>query len=234
MKKLLSVVAAVVLAGVMATTVACGNKESSSTSGVRVDGGATARKNMTNDEYQEAYVSGFDLKPDEDENINIMFSFDLSYFGGESKDFSEIYVIDKYFNSLNNNDVQGILDCYYPNYLESLCGDGTFASPEEFVKAYREQLEGMLAENFKFEFIDISNCQLSGDLEADTMFANRDETLKAAFGDDIIEKISSRKMVTIGGYTYITSDGDYAELTTLIPEGIIFCLYTIDGKPYIF
>ena len=233
MKRIITALTAAALAGAMLTAVSCGDKESSS-SGVRVDGGDTARKNMTDEEYQTAYVSGFDLKPADDENISIMISFDLGYFGGESKDFSEIYLIDRYFDALNKNDVQGVLDCYYPDYLASLCGDSTFATPEVFVQTYREQLEGNLTENFSFDFIDVSNCQLSGDLEADTAFANRDETLKAAFGDGIVDKISDRKLVTIGGYTYITADGEYAELTKLIPDGILFCVYTIDGKPYIF
>ena len=234
MKKIFTAVMAAALAGAMLTAVSCGDKDSSSSSGSRVDGGANARKNMTNDEYQGAYVSGFDLKPDDDENISIMISFDLGYFGGESKDYSEIYLIDRYFDALNKNDVQGVLDCYYPDYLASLCGAGTFDSPEAFVTAYREQLAENFTEDFSFDFIDVSNCQLSGDLEADTAFANRDETLKAAFGEASADKISNRKLVTIGGYTYVTADGSYAELTSLIPEGMQFCVYTIDGKPYIF
>lgn len=234
MKRIFSVLAAALLAGAMATAVSCGDKKSSSTSGVRIDGGGDARKNMTDEEYHGTYMTNFDLTPADDENITIMVSFDNRFLGNNGTDYSEIYLIDRYFDALNNNDVQGVLDCYYPGYLDSLCGDDTFESPEAFVQTYREQLEGTLTENFKFDFLDISNCQQSGDLEADSMFANRDETMKAAFGDDIVNKISDRKLLTIAGDSYITADGDWAEITSLIPEGIMFCVYTIDGKPYIF
>lgn len=234
MKRIFSVLAAALLAGAMATAVSCGDKKSSSTSGVRIDEGGNARKNMTDEEYHGTYMTNFDLTPADDENITIMVSFDNRFLGNNGTDYSEIYLIDRYFDALNNNDVQGVLDCYYPGYLDSLCGDDTFESPEAFVQTYREQLEGTLTENFKFDFLDISNCQQSGDLEADSMFANRDETMKAAFGDDIVNKISDRKLLTIAGDSYITADGDWAEITSLIPEGIMFCVYTIDGKPYIF
>ncbi|MCQ2490548.1 MAG: hypothetical protein MJ079_03015 [Ruminococcus sp.] len=234
MKRIFSVLAAAILAGAMATAVSCGDKKSSSTSGVRIDGGGNARKNMTDEEYHGTYMTNFDLTPADDENITIMVSFDNRFLGNNGTDYSEIYLIDRYFDALNNNDVQGVLDCYYPGYLDSLCGDDTFESPEAFVQTYREQLEGTLTENFKFDFLDISNCRQSGDLEADSMFANRDETMKAAFGDDIVNKISDRKLLTIAGDSYITADGDWAEITSLIPEGIMFCVYTIDGKPYIF
>lgn len=234
MKKIFTAFAAILLAGAMVTSVACGDKGSSSESGVRIDGGETARKNMTDEEYHSTYMTNFDLTPADDENITIMISFDNRFLGKEGTDYSELYLVDRYFDALNNNDVQGVLDCYYPDYLNRLCGDDTFASPEEFVKTYREQLVGVFTDEFKVDFIEISNCQLSGDIEADTMFANRDETLKNAFGDDIISKISDRKMLTVAGDSYITAGGDWAEIKSLIPEGIIFCVYTIDGKPYIF
>jgi len=234
MKKIFTTIAAAVLAGAMATAVSCGDKSSSSSSGVRIDGGENARKNMTDEEYQAAYVSGFDLKPDEDENISIMISFDRSYFGGDDSDYSEIYLIDRYFEALNNNDVQGILDCYYPGYLESLGSGDSTDTPESYVQNYRDQLASALVDNFKFEFLDVSNCQLSGDSEADSFFATDDGALENAFGAEILDKVSDRKLVTIGGYTYFTADSDYAELNTFFTEGIKFCVYTIDGKPYIF
>lgn len=232
MKKIFTVIAAAVLAGTVFT--ACGDKNSSSSSGVRIDGGENARKNMTDEEYHGQYMTNFDLTPSDDENISIMISFDNRCFGNEGTDYSEIYLVDRYFDALNNNDVQGVLDCYYPDYLESLCGDSTFASPEEFVQTYRSSLTELFTDDFSFDFIDISNCRLSGDLDADTMFANRDETLKTAFGDEFTEKITDRKMLTIAGDSYVTADGDWAEVKSLIPEGIQFCVYTIDGQPYIF
>ena len=68
------------------------------------------------------------------------------------------------------------------------------------------------------------------------MFATRDQSLQKAFGDDFTSKITERKLLTIAGYTYFTSkSGDgYANLVDVLPEGIQFCVYTIDGKPYIF
>ena len=234
MKKIFTVLAAAVLAGAMATAVSCGDKESSSASGTRIDEGGSARKNMTDEEYHSQYMTNFDLLPTSDENISIMISFDNRYFGNEGTDYSEIYLVDRYFDALNNNDVQGVLDCYYPDYLASLCGDGTFATPEDFVQTYRSSLAELFTDEFKFDFIDVSDCRLSGDADADTMFANRDETLKEAFGDSITDKITDRKLLTIAGDSYVTANGSWAEVKSLLPEGIQFCVYTIDGKPYIF
>lgn len=233
MRKMITTVAAVMLAGAMAALAACGDKDSSSDSGVRIDGGANARSSMTAEEYASAYVSNDDLLPADDENVTIQISYDNSFWN-EDTGYDELYLVNRYFEALNKRDIQAVLDCYYPGYLDSLCGDDTFADPEEFVSTYIEQLEGVFTEFFEVKFIDISNCQVSGDLEADSMFANRDETLKAAFGDEFTDKITDRKVLTVAGYSYIEAEGDFAEINTLIPEGIIFCVYMIDGKPYIF
>ena len=233
MKRILRAAAALLLAGAMACGVSCGDKESSA-SGVRIDEGANARKNMTDEEYHSSYMTNFDLKPEDDENIKIMISFDNRYFGKEGTDYTEIYLIDKYFDALNNNDISGILSCYYPGYLDSLCGEDTFATPEEFAKTYRDQLAGLFGEDFKFGFIEISDCTSGGDPETENMFQNRDDTLKAAFGDAIADKITDRKLVTIGGDSYVTGGGGWAEVNQMISEGIVFCVYTIDGQPYLF
>ncbi len=233
MKRIFRAAAAVLLAGAMLCGASCGDKESS-VSGVRIDGGANARKNMTDEEYHGSYVTNFDLKPADDPNVKIMISFDNRYFGKEGTDYSEIYLIDSYFDALNNNDISGILGCYYPGYIESLCGDDTFKTPEEFVKTYRDQLVTLFGEDFKFGFIEISDCSLGGDEQIENMFTNRDDTLKTAFGDDFLSKVTDRKYITVSGDSYVTGGGGWAEVKQLIPEGIMFCVYTIDGKPYLF
>lgn len=238
MRKILTAVTALILAGTMAAGMAsCGDKDKkeSSTSENMLVGGQKPT-DMSNDDYQKAYVSGFDLKPSDDENISVMISFDSDYFGGESKDYSEIYLVDKYIDALNKNDVAAVKECYYPDYLESLCENGDYETPEAFIKAYYSTLEQTLCQDFSIDFIDVSNCQVGGDLAADTMFATRDQSLQKAFGDDFTSKITERKLLTIAGYTYFTSkSGDgYANLVDVLPEGIQFCVYTIDGKPYIF
>ena len=131
MRRLFTAAAALILAGTMTAGMAsCGDKDKkeSSTSENMLVGGQKPT-DMSNDDYQKAYVSGFDLKPSDDENISVMISFDSDYFGGESKDYSEIYLVDKYIDALNKNDVAAVKECYYPDYLESLCENGDFEIP---------------------------------------------------------------------------------------------------------
>ncbi|MCR5016883.1 MAG: hypothetical protein K6A75_10015 [Ruminococcus sp.] len=237
MKKLFTAVMAVLLAGAVMTAVSCGGKDSSSSSsGVRVDGGDTARKNMTDEEYHSTYMSNDDLKPADDSNVSIQISYDNNYWN-DSTGYDELYAVNDYVEALNSGDFKAIADCYYPGFLEGVCKESEqFTSAEQFVEEYYATLEGALCEGFKINFIEISDCRLAGDAEADSRFEMRDENLKTVFGDDIISKISDRKLLTMGGYTYYGSeDTNYiTELTNVLPEGMLFCVYTIDGKPYIF
>ncbi len=154
MKKLFTAVMAVLLAGAVMTAVSCGGKDSSSSSsGVRVDGGDTARKNMTDEEYHSAYMSNDDLKPADDSNVSIQISYDNNYWN-DSTGYDELYAVNDYVEALNNGDFKAIADCYYPGFLEGLCKESEqFTSAEQFVEQYYATLEDTLCEGFKINFI---------------------------------------------------------------------------------
>lgn len=238
MRRLFTAAAAFMLACAMTAGMAsCGDKEKSesSVSGNTLVGGQKPT-NMSNEDYQKAYVAGADLLPSIDSNVTIQISYDNSFWNDETG-YEELYLVDRYIDALNKADVKTIAECYYPGYLESVCEDNDkYANPEAFIKDYYSNLAEKLCEGFSINFIEVSNCQLAGDLDADSRFATRDETLKKAFGDDFTSKISDRKLLTIGNYTYFgNADNKYlTELTNVIPEGIQFCVYEIEGKPYIF
>ena len=235
MKKFTSALAMVILACLTASAVSCGDKTDNSNSGNMLVG-SEKPTDMDNETYQNTYASNDDLLPSQDSNVSIQISYDNSYWN-DSTGYDELYLVDKYVSALNSGDVKAINDCYYPGFLEGICKDsGSYESAEAFIKDYYAQMEDTFGEGFQINFIEISNCQLAGDLEADSRFATRDENLKKIFGDDIASKISDRKLLTIGGYSYYgNADTKYiTELTNVLPEGILFCVYTIDGKPYIF
>ena len=240
MKKMNKAALAILLAGAMLTAVSCGDKGSSSTSssssGVRVDGGENARKNMTDEEYHSAYMANDDLKPADDSNVSIQISYDNSFWN-DSTGYDELYMVNKYVEALNSGDYEAIAACYYPGFLDGVCkASERYDSEEKFIEDYYTTMEQTLCEGFKINFIEISDCRLAGDTEADARFESRDQNLKTVFGDDIISKITDRKLLTMGGYTYYgNEESNYiAELTNVLPEGMLFCVYTIDGKPYIF
>lgn len=234
MKKIFSWAAAITLAAVMAVgTASCGDKEESS--GTNLVGGGPADGKDVADEDMPYGAHVTELTSEIDENISIMIGFDNRYLGEGGQDYSEVYLVDSYFDALNRNDVAAVKACYYPGYLEALSGDDSFDSPEEFISTYRAELENTFGAGFNIEFIDISNCQLSGDTEAETMFSIRDSSLAEVFGDSILDKITSRKLLTIAGNSYYTLEGGgWGEITSVLPEGIFICVYEIDGKPYIF
>ena len=215
-----------------AGTVSCGDKEESS--GVNLVGGPSAGQNVSNDDMPYgARIT--ELTSDMDENISIMISFDNRYLGGGGQDYSEVYLVDDYFDALNRNDVEAVKACYYPNYLEALSGEKSFSSPDEFISTYRSELESILGAGFSLAFIDISNCQVSGDSEAETLFDIRDASLSEVFGEGILDRITDRKLLTIAGDSYYTlEEGGWGEISAVLSEGIRICVYEIDGKPYIF
>ena len=238
MKKFTSAVMAFVLAGAVTVSVSCESKEKKSENESSLSGdvlvGNEKPANMSNDDYQNAYVPNADLLPKDDENISIQICYDNSVWNSETG-FDELYVVDRYIDALNKNDIEAVEACYYDGFLDHICKENELDSPEAFIKNYRETLAESLVDEFSIDFIEISNCQIIGDSEAESMFSTRDEALKNAFGDDIISKITDRKLLTIAGDSYFTSpDGSWGEITASLPEGIRFCVYTIDGKPYIF
>lgn len=234
MKKIFSWAAAVVLAAAMtAGTASCGDKEESS--GVNLVGGGPADGKDVADSDMPYGAHVTELTSEVDENISIMIGFDNRYLGNGGEDYTDVYLVDDYFDALNRKDVEAVKACYYPGYLEALSGEDSFASPEEFIEAYCEELDNALGAGFNIEFIDISYCQLSGDTEADTMFSIRDSSLAEVFGEDMLDKITSRKLLTIAGNSYYTLEGGgWGEIASVLPEGMLICVYEIDGKPYIF
>ena len=87
--------------------------------------------------------------------------------------------------------------------------------------------------DFTFSYIDITGVLTEEDEESKSYFDNVDSILKEIEGDDILSKITSRKIVYIGGYSmYNLESGSYQLIEGLGREVTLY-LYEIDGKTYI-
>lgn len=176
-----------------------------------------------------------ELRPSSDENVKIMVGFDNRFFGGsgEEKDFSDIYSLCDCVAGFNTNDHQLIKDHSYPGYLDSVAATTGAAGADEYLDSYVEKLTNALGEGFEIDYIDISKCLGESDSEAASYFETVDNTLTEIAGADILNKVTSRKLVYIGGDTSYTLPTGTYRLINHASE-MAFCLYRIDGEYYIF
>ena len=221
MKRALCLAAAAILA--CAAITGCGEGKESSNS---------YTLNQENMEYGATIT---ELRPSANENVKIMISFDNRFFGGsgEEKDYSDIYSICDCIAGFNTNDHQLIKDHSYPGYLDNVAEQTGAAGADEYLDSYVEKLTDTLGEGFEIDYIDISKCSGESDDESEYYFGTVDRTLIEIAGADVLDKVTSRKMITIGGDTSYTLPTGTYKLTNHASE-MVFCLYQIDGEYYIF
>ncbi len=176
----------------------------------------------------------YELHPENDEKVKYIVEFDKRYFGGdgETADLREIYLVHDYIVGINENDHEKIKNLYYPGFLEHLCTAGGYASADEYLDGVNSTLKNTLGEDFEIDYINISNCLSEGDEEADNYF-NFAASEIAAFDSSIFEKITSKKVVEIGGFTCYTAGGSPYVLEKHT-EPFNLRIYQVDGEYYIF
>ena len=91
-------------------------------------------------------------------------------------------------------------------------------------------LKQTLGEDFEIDYVNISNCLTEGE-EAEKFFQYADAEL-ALLDSSALGKITSKKVIEIGGYTcFSAGDNDYLLKNYTTP--INLRIYQIDGKYYL-
>lgn len=209
--------------------------EKSSTDGNNmVDAGLSGNGANINEEDFPYGSTIVELSKEADENIEIKIGFDRRYFieDTDNPDYSVIYKIHDFVKSLNTKDSDLLRSLYYPDYLEHYAEENSDLSADEYVEEYLGNVEKVLGEGFEIDYIDVSNCTLESDDDAESYFSMCDKALVKVAGDDILDKVTSRRVVEIGGYTTYKQDGGSYQLTNHT-DAINLYVYVIDGQAYI-
>lgn len=229
MKKILCGIMAVLM--VCAAT-GCSDKESaSSTSGKQLVSDAGDNVNVAEEDMPYGSTV-FELSENNDDHVKIITGFDKRYFGGDDEDnpdYSEIYKIHDYVSALNSNDHDLFKQIYYPEYLEYACTNHGYDNVDTYIDELYNTIVKYLGEGFEINYIDVSNCLDDTNTGAKDYMQTVDGYLD---GIGALDKVTSRKVIEIGGYTaYKTESGIY-QLTNHM-ESIILGVYEIDGQAYI-
>lgn len=175
----------------------------------------------------------YELRPEYDSRVKYIMEFDKRYFGGEgeTEDLGEIYLVHDYIVAVNENDHEAIKNLYYPGYLEHLCVNGGYSNADEYLDGMNQTLKQTLGEDFEIDYINISDCLTEGE-EAEKFFQFADAEI-AVFDSSILDKITSKKVVEIGGYTcYSAGDNNYVLENHTTPLNLR--IYQVEGKYYLF
>lgn len=168
-----------------------------------------------------------ELKPASDENVKIAIEYDNRFL-----EMEEAYVISEYMWALSQKDEASIRKTFYPDLLDYTVKVAQMESAEEYINASYDNLAEALGGDFEFSYLDITAVEY----EADTKetFDNVDEGLNFCSDDDILGKVSSKKCVTLEGYTmFKLSDGTEKLVSGVLSSPISLCIYKIDGQYYI-
>lgn len=229
MKKLLCSITAVIMA--FALTGCSDEENSSSQTGKQLVSNAGSNVNISSEDMPYG-SSVFELTSENDDHITIMTDFDKRYFGGDDEDnpdYSEIYRIHDYVVALNTNDHDLFKQVYYPDYLDYACTNHGYDNVDTYIDELHDTIVKYLGEDFEIDYIDISSCLGDENLGAKDYMQTVDGYIEGIGASD---KVTSKKVIEIGGYTtYSTADGNY-QLTNHM-ESIILGVYVIDGQPYL-
>ncbi len=229
MKKFLCGMMAVLMA---CSATGCSDKEnSSSTSGKQLVSNAGDDVNVAEEDMPYGSTV-FELSENNDDHVKITIGFDKRYFGGDDEDnpdYSEIYKIHDYISALNSNDHDLFKQIYYPEYLEYACKNHGYDNVDTYIDELYNTIVRYLGESFEINYIDVSNCLDDTNASAKEYMKNVDGYLE---GIGALDKVTSKKIIEIGGYTaYKTESGTY-QLTNHM-ESMILGVYEIDGQTYI-
>ncbi len=237
MKSYFSVTAAALSAMMMAAAmVGCGDDGGSSSSdGNNMVGAGFADGGSDVAEKDLPYgATILERSREEDENLDIKIAFDKRFFieDEDNPDYSEIYKIHDYVKSINDKDGDLLKSLYYPGYLADVTKSKGYENEDDYVDSFFGSIEEALGEGFEIDYIDVSDCILGSDDASASYINTCNKALADISGVDILDKVTSRKIVEIGGYsTYKQGENSY-QLTNHVNIPYL-CLYTIDGQVYI-
>lgn len=213
-----------------ALTVGCGDKKGSSESGNNMVGADMDDYVNINPEDMPYGSNMCELSPNADENITYKICYDNRYFPEDS--LEEIYKVHDFVAAVNENDAEKMKSLYYRGYLDFACEKNGMSNGNEYFNNLYSSVENSLGEGFTIDYICISDCFDASDENTSSYF-NDTEKYLAEFDSDALGKITSRKLVEVGGDTFFSTDEGSYQLTSRM-NPMYFALYEIDGEVYIF
>lgn len=229
MKKILCSIMAVLMTAVM---VSCDKKDNnSSTSGNQLVSNANNGVNVKEEDMPYGSTV-YELSESNDNHVKYITCFDKRYFGGDDEnnpDYSEVYAVHDYICALNANDHDTIRSLYYAGYLETACKENGYSDVNNYIDTLYNTTTTYLGDDFEINYIDISDCLSAENAGAAAYIETVDSYLEEI---GALDKVTSKKVVEIGGYTCYSSGGNTYQLTNHM-ETIILGIYVIDGKAYI-
>ena len=232
-KTFLKTLSAVLLCAVLFSLSSCSNSNNSSSEGGRVDGGDLPDNYSAEEEDLPYGATLTELKPSYDENAKIAVEFDNRFFTADGEKFPDVYKITDYMYALNNVDVDLMNQTFYPPYLEYAYKQAGNDNAKDYLQSYYDNLHDKLGDDFYFSYIDITGVLTEKDSEAQEGFNSIDEVLKEIEGDSITDRITSRKVIYIGGYTMYNNESGSYILTEALGREVVLYLYEIDNQLYI-
>lgn len=229
MKKFLCAVMALCMT---VSLVSCAETDDTSQSGTQIVSDAGKNVNVKEDDmpYGSTVI---ELSTSNDDHVKFVTSFDRRFFGNgdeENPDYSEIYAVHDYIAALNTNDHDAIKALYYDGYLDTACKGNGYASVDEYLDGVYNAMVSYLGEGFEINYIDISDC-LDGESQGGKAYTQTvDEYLTSI---NALDKVTSKKVVEVGGYTCYSVNGENSYQLTNHMDTIILGVYVIDGKTYI-
>lgn len=239
MKKNLIKCVAVVMAGAMIMSLAsCEKSSESSESGVRVDSGQDLPDNYYVDEKDMPYGATMtELYEEKDSNVKITIEFDNRYFTMIEEDhtFPEVYKVSDYMYGLQEKDTALLESVMYKPYLEQSFSTIGCENMEDYVNQFYNMLSEKLGGDFIFTYLHINDCKDETDEETKAYFNELDASLAESVDADIVDRITSRKLIYIGGDTMYELKGGEGGglLSEKFSSPIMLYLYEIDGNTYL-
>ena len=136
------------------------------------------------------------FKSANDEKIKVDIELDRRYFyTPDEKVYPEAYVISDYVYALQTADAELLEKTFYKPFLEDSCKKGGYSDTQDYLSKNHDSLEEKLGENFIFDYIMVDECYTAQPDSDNDDFTSVDETLKSCAGDDILDKVTSRRLV---------------------------------------
>lgn len=231
MKKLLCTALSAILFCTFMT--GCGDKdEHEHEEGRNMVGSFGADDNITLENMPYgSYVT--ELSPNADEHLTYKMCYDSRYLGNEDgTGLTEIYRLHDFIRALNTNDHELMESLFYPGYLKYISEKDGSENLEEYLDNLYIYVKTCLGGNFEMNYINISNCYSEEDETAVSYLQTTDTDLYG-FDSSLAGKVTSKKVVEIGGDTYFNGDENSGFIKNYM-DPFMISLYEIDGETYLF
>lgn len=226
---ILKKITAVMLGAVMLASFAgCGDKEDNKDDNKNnLAAGDSIPDDQTLKEENMPYGATISkILPKENNNCRVAGEYDTRFLTED-----EIILLGDYAYALSTGDAQIFESVVHPDYVKNILEEGGYADTADYLKKMYESIrDTYIGEDFEFDYVLTTNCLVNEDND----FSSADTVIAEALGDDFIDTVTTRKLVTLDLlYTLKESGGSYSLYNRQLAYMNLY-IYEADGKLYIF